>query len=159
VQTTGAGCRKLSASTRAVQSVEISTIAHATDDLEKVQAALTRILPDTLRGRQFFIRRYLEGHYRNPITTFEAKLTKPEDVEEFTSNLFGQLSKSARLRIERDLALYSDKEGNLYVRVDKQQALQGIVQLGEDDPIRIRLKYNRLRGEATQLMKTTLGVE
>jgi RNA binding exosome subunit len=116
-------------------------------------------LPDTLRGRQFFIRRYLEGHYRNPITTFEAKLTKPEDVEEFTSNLFGQLSKSARLRIERDLALYSDKEGNLYVRVDKQQALQGIVQLGEDDPIRIRLKYNRLRGEATQLMKTTLGVE
>jgi RNA binding exosome subunit len=157
VQTRGAGCRKLS--TRPVQSVEISAIAHATDDLEKVQAALTTILPDSLKGRQLFTRRYLEGHYRNPITTFEAKLTKAEDTEEFTSNFFRQLSNSEKLRIERNLALHSDAEGNLYVRVDKQQALRGIIELGEDDPIRVRFKFNRLRGEATQLMKAALGAE
>lgn len=145
--------------TYAVQSVEISAIAHATDDLEKVQAALTVILPESLKGRQLFTRRYLEGHYRNPITTFEARLTKPVDVEEFTTNFFRQLTKSERLRIERDLSLYSDAEGNLYVRIDKQKAFSGVVELGEEDPIRIRLKFNRLIGDASQLMKTILGAE
>ncbi|MGA8856136.1 MAG: RNA-binding domain-containing protein, partial [Candidatus Bathyarchaeia archaeon] len=143
----------------AVQSVEISAIAHATDDLEKVQAALTTILPESLKGRQLFTRRYLEGHYRNPITTFEARLTKPADVEVFTSNFFRQLSKSEKLRIERDLALHSDPEGNLYVRIDKQRAFRGIIELGEEDPIRIRLKFNRLSGEVTQLMKVALEAE
>jgi len=157
VQTRGARCRKLSV--HAVQSVEISAIAHATDDLEKVQAALTTILPESLKGRQLFTRRYLEGHYRNPITTFEARLTKPADVEVFTSNFFRQLSKSEKLRIERDLALHSDPEGNLYVRIDKQRAFRGIIELGEEDPIRIRLKFNRLSGEVTQLMKVALEAE
>jgi len=143
----------------AVQSVEISAIAHATDDLEKVQAALTTILPESLRGRQLFTRRYLEGHYRNPITTFEAKLTKPAEVEEFTTSFFRQLSKSEKLRIERDLALHSDPEGNLYVRLDKQRAFRGTVELGGEDPIRVRLKFNRLSGETTQLMKIILGAD
>ena len=143
----------------AVQSVEISAIAHATDDLEKVQAALTTILPESLRGRQLFTRRYLEGHYRNPITTFEAKLTKPTEVEEFTTSFFRQLSKSEKLRIERDLALHSDPEGNLYVRLDKQRAFRGTVELGGEDPIRVRLKFNRLSGETTQLMKIILGAD
>jgi RNA binding exosome subunit len=145
--------------THAVQSVEISAIAHATDDLEKVQAALTATLPESLKGRQLFTRRYLEGHYRNPITTFEARLTKPAEVEAFTTIFFRQLSKSDKLRIERDLSLYSDAEGNLYVRIDKQKALTGVVELGEEDPIRIRIKFNRLSGEASELMKTILGAE
>jgi len=142
-----------------VQSVEISAIAHATDDLEKVQAALVTILPESLRGRQLFSRRYLEGHHRNPITTFEAKLTKPAEVEEFTTSFFRQLSKSEKLRIERDLALHCDSEGNLYVRVDKQRAFRGAVELGGEDPIRVRLKFNRLSGETTQLMKMVLGAD
>ena len=142
-----------------VQSVEISALAHATDDLEKIQAALTTILPESLRGRQLFTRRYLEGHYRNPITTFEAKLTKPAEVEEFTTSFFRQLSKSEKLRIERDLALHSDPEGNLYVRLDKQRAFRGTVELGGEDPIRVRLKFNRLSGETTQLMKIILGAD
>ncbi len=145
--------------THAVQSVEISAIAHATDDLEKVQAALTKILPESLKGRQLFTRRYLEGHYRNPITTFEARLTKPAEVEEFTTSFFRHLTKSEKLRIERDLALHSDMEGNLYVRIDKQKAFGGVVELGEEDPIRVRFKFNRLSGEATELMKTILGAE
>jgi len=157
VQISGARCRNLSV--YAVQSVEISAIAHATDDLEKVQAALTTILPESLKGRQLFTRKYLEGYYRNPITTFEARLSKPADVEVFTSNFFRQLSKSEKLRIERDLALYSDSEGRLYIRIDKQRAFRGMIELGEEDPIRIRLKFNRLSGEVTQLMKIALEAE
>ncbi len=142
-----------------VQSVEVSAIAHATEDLEKVQTALKAVLPDSLKERQLFTRRYLEGHHRNPIVTFEARLTQAAEVEEFTSCFFRQLPKSQKLRIERDLALHSDADGNLYIRIDKQQAFRGIVELGEEDPIRVRLKFNRLVGAAPELMRKILESE
>ena len=108
--------------THPIQSVELSTIAHATDDLDKVQIALTHLLPESQRGRQLFTRRYMEGHYNNPIVTFAAKLADPSEVEEFAKFLLSQLPKGDKLSIERELSLHSDDEGNLYLRIDKQRA-------------------------------------
>jgi RNA binding exosome subunit len=142
-----------------VQSIEISAIAHATDDLDKVQSALAAILPDTLRRRQLFTRRYLEGHHGNPIVTFEARLTRAAEVEEFADFFFRQLSKSEKLQIERDLDLHSDTDGNLYIRIDKQRAFRGILEIGEEDPIRVKLKFNRLIGSPAELMRKTLESE
>ena len=142
-----------------IQSVEISTIAHATDDLDKVQHALTAILPESLKQRQVFTRRYLEGHHRNPIVTFDAKLTKSAEVAEFTDNLMTHLDRTGRLKIERDLDLHSDMEGNLYIRINKQQAYRGSIELGIEDPIRVRIKFSRLGGEPRELMKQLLESE
>ncbi len=143
----------------AIQSVEISTIAHATDDLQKVQAALRTVLPDLLKERQLFTRRYVEGHHGNPIVTFHARLTGLAEIDEFSKHLLTKLSKSEKLSIERNLALHSDSEGNLFVRIDKQQAFRGIVERGDDDPIRVRMKFSRLSGEALENMKTFLESE
>jgi len=143
----------------AVQSVEISAIAHATDSLEKVESALSTVLPDSLKGRQLFTRKYLEGHHRNPIVTFEARLSKPAEVQEFADEFFRKLSKSEKLRVERDLALHSDEDGNLFIRINKQQAFRGILELGEEEPIRVKFKFTRFSGNPTELMKRTLGEE
>ena len=137
---------------QSIQTVEISTIAHATDDLDKVQQVLTRLIPDALKGRQLFTRRYMEGHYGNPIVTFEARLTKASEIDEFTTFFRSQLSNKDKLTIQRDLTLYSDADGNLYIRIDKQKTFRGIVQLGEEDSIRVRMKFTRFTGEATNLM-------
>lgn len=142
-----------------MHSVEISTIAHATDDLSKVQAALRAILPDSLRGRELFTRRYLQGHYRNPIVTFDAKLTKPSEVKDFTQHFIKRISKSEKLLIQRDLDLHSDTEANLFIRVDKQQAFRGTVEVGDEDPIRVKLKFSRLAGKSEDLMKEFLESE
>ena len=142
-----------------VESVEISTIAHATDDLMKVQAALHSLLPEPLKERGIFTRRYLQGHYGNPIATFDAKLTRAIEISLFLQHFIGRLSKSEKLLIERDLHLYSDANGNLYVRIDRQQACRGAVELGEDDPIRIKLKFSRLGGNAAGLIKSMLESE
>jgi hypothetical protein len=144
---------------RALQSVQISTIAHATDDLDKVEAALRFILPESLRDREVFTRRYMQGHHGNPIVTFEAKLTKPQEVDQFTHHFVKQLAKNKNLLIERDLDMHSDDEGNLYIRLDKQQAFRGIVELGDEDPIRVRLKFSRLSREARELMKKFMESE
>jgi RNA-binding protein len=139
-------------SSKSIQTVEISTIAHATDDLDKVQQALTRLIPDPLKERQLFTRRYVEGHYGNPIVTFEARLTKRSEIDEFTTFLRSQLAPKDKLTIQRDLSLYSDGDGNLYIRIDKQQTFRGIIQLGEEDPIRVRMKFTKFTGRATDLM-------
>ena len=142
--------------THPIQSVELSTIAHATDDLDKVQTALNQLLPESQRGRQLFTRRYLEGHYNNPIVTFAAKLSDSSEIDEFTKFLLSHLSKNDKLSIERDLSLHSDEEGNLYLRIDKQQAFLGSVTLNDEDPIRVKLKFARFEGNASDLMLNCL---
>ena len=140
-----------------MKSVEVSTIAHATDDLENVQAALVRLLPESLKNRQIFTRRYLLGHYGNPIVTFEAHLTQPEDMNEFKDFFLKQLSATDKMSIIRALDQYSDDDGNLYVRIDKQKMFRGIARLGHDDPVRVRMKFTKFSGKVTELMTEYLG--
>jgi len=144
---------------RMVHSVEISTIAHATENLDKVNAALRFILPDQLKAKEIFTRKHMQGHHGNPIVTLDARFTKPADVEQFLNHFITLLSRSERLSIERDLGLYSDEEGNLFIRVDKQQAFRGTIELGGEDPIRVRLKFTRFSGEAKERMKRFLESE
>lgn len=140
-----------------VQSVEVSTIAHATDDLEKIQSALARLLPASLKGREIFTRRYLQGHYGNPIVTFEAHLSESKDVEEFKVFFLKQLSTLDKVSIMRELNRHTDADGNLYIRIDKQRMFRGAVRLGQDDPIRVRMKFTNFAGKSVQLMNEYLG--
>jgi RNA-binding protein len=135
-----------------VQSVEISTIAHATDDLEKVESTLTRLLPESLKSRQIFTRRYLQGHYGNPIVTFEAHLNELTDVDEFKTFFVRQLAQADRATILRDIDRHTDTDGNLYIRIDKQKMFRGTAGLGQDDPIRIRMKFTKFTGKTSALM-------
>jgi RNA binding exosome subunit len=140
-----------------IQSVELSTIGHATDDPEKIQNALIRLLPDSLKGRQIFTRRYLQGHYNNPIVVFEAHLTNPSAVEEFKTFFLKQITETDRSLIVRQLDRHTDDDGNLYIRIDKQKMLQGLTRLGQEDPIRVRMKFTKFTGSATALMVEYLG--
>lgn len=144
---------------RLVESVEVSTIAHATEDLIKVETALRTLLPEGLKGREVFTRRYLQGHYGNPIATVEARLTRPAEVTEFVDSFLHLLPRNERLRIERDLNLHSDSEGNLFIRINKQEAFSGMLRLSEEDPIRVKMKFTRLKGDARELMRQLLGHE
>jgi RNA binding exosome subunit len=81
----------------------------------------------------------------------EAKLAY-DDASQFAYMLVRDLSKSERLIILRDLQLHSDDDGNLYIRVDKQRLLQGALQIAEDDPIRVKIKFNRLMGDCKKSM-------
>jgi len=90
-----------------IQSVELSTIAHATEDPSKVDKALQNLL---LGINQPFTRRYLEGHHGNPIVKIEAKLTD-EMAGQFAHSLVSKLPKIERLKILRDLQLVSQDSG------------------------------------------------
>jgi RNA binding exosome subunit len=138
-----------------IQSVEISTIAHATEDTSKVEDALRKLLLGTSLQ---FTRRYLEGHHGNPIITVHARLSH-KDAVRFAETLIKLLSRSERLQIQRDLTLHSDDEGNLYIRLDKQKLFLGEVRLSEEDPVRVKIKFNRLLGESERAMTGFLESE
>jgi RNA binding exosome subunit len=141
---------------RSLQSVQISAIAHATDDLDKVHLALRFLLPDSLKAGEVFTRRYVQGHHGNPIVTFEARLTKPQQLDQFAHHFARKLARREKLLIQHDLERHCDDRGNLYIRLDKQQAFRGALELSDDDPIRVKLKFSRLGGDAEELMNKFL---
>lgn len=101
----------------------------------------------------------MEGHYGNPIITFEAQLTEPTDIEEFKAFFLTQLSKIDRLSIVRELGLHTDTDGNLFIRIDKQMMARGKAQLGQDDPIRVRMKFTKFAGNTNDVMVKYLETE
>ncbi len=142
---------------RIIHSVEVSTIIHATENPESVQRALETVLPTQMK--QQFTKRYVNGHHGNPIITVTAKLTLNSDIEQFVQHFVPKLSYDEKLEIASDLSLFSDSEGNLYIRVDKQACINGTIRLTEDDPIRVKVKFNRFGGETGKSMKHFLGLE
>ena len=119
--------------------------------------ALDMVFPTTLR--KLFTRRYLEGHHGNPIVTVNAKLTRAIDIKLFTQHFLPKLPHGEKLALLRDLTLLTDAEGNLFIRVDKQSAFQGLLKLTERDPIRVKIKFSGLSGKTELLVKKFLEGE
>lgn len=133
----------------------MSAIAHATEDATKVEKALRNILPDEVRKTIQVSRQYSTGHHGNPIVFLTVKIKEKENFENLAKLLAGTMSDIEKLNLENNLSERIDAEGNLYLRLDKQEALTGKLRLREDDPIRVRLKVAN-RGETTSSIAQTL---
>ena len=118
-------------------NIEISSIAHATEDPEKVLIAILNILPEDLRG---FIRERIEytdtyGHYKDPIRIYRIKIEN-NDAEKILSYILNRLSSS-----EKEILLlsledrYDPSTRKLFIRLSKQDAYKGEVSIGFDDDI------------------------
>lgn len=137
--------------------IDIRFFAHATEDLDKVIEAVQNVLPANYVDDIIFRRDNLQGHYNNPILLFETRIKKKEIaeavVENFSSHL-GELDKKA-LREEIDLHM---QKGSLYIRVDKQAALQGELKLCTTDAIRLRIRFKKAKAEDIVKMCQDLGI-
>ena len=126
--------------------VDVRFFAHATEDLEKVVGAVQNILPSDNIEEIIFNRSNLEGHYGNPITFFEAKIKDKEMIRALVENLSSNLSSLDKEELGRGISRYVEK-GSLYLRLDKQAALQGKTKLVTSDPIRIRIRFRKSKIE------------
>jgi RNA binding exosome subunit len=126
--------------------VDIRFFAHATEDLKKVVEAVQNILPSENIEEITFSRSNLEGHYGNPITLFETKIKDKETVKALVENLSSHLSSLDKEKLGREIDRYVEK-GSLFLRLDKQAALQGKIRLVTSDPIRIRIRFRKSKIE------------
>jgi len=122
-------------------SAEFSAIAHATEDLQKVEQSVTFVVESISRIKANLSRRYLKGHHGNMITTISARLSHKELPSDTLNLLLRKLSESDRRFLSQHLADCVDEDGNLYLRFDKQEAFLGNVRLQNGDPIRMKLKF------------------
>jgi len=129
-----------------VAYVDIRFCAHATEDVDKVVMAVQNVLPSDHIEDITFNRSNLEGHYGNPITFFHARIKDKETVRALVENLSANLSSLDKEELGRTMNRCVEK-GSLYIRLDKQAALQGKIKLVTSDPIHMRIRFRKSKIE------------
>lgn len=122
---------------RLVKAAEISVFAHATEDEEKVKQAVKRLA----RFEPEFESQRLSGHYDDPIQLLTAKTAKKKEATDFLANILTKFSSLDKSTLLQDLANHIDPQGSLYIRLDKQKAYHGRAVIAENDPIRVKFKF------------------
>jgi RNA-binding protein len=117
-------------------AAEVDLLLHATEDGGKVLQSIQ----DTLAvSTERFSILPTEGHYKNKILLLKATLASQE-AGYLVLKIMSHLNSSDREHLSGSLHEYSDKKGNLYLRLNKQRLCHGKVSLSETDAIRIRFK-------------------
>jgi RNA binding exosome subunit len=104
--------------------VDLRTFCYATEDDERVAAALRTFLPDDAEIR----RQETEGHHGNRISVLSTRLDRADEIRHVLSRLadiedFGGLLAELDDRVDDDCAFF--------LQVDKQAAFNGVVALGD----------------------------
>jgi len=129
-----------------VAYVDVRFCAHATEDLDKVMEAVQNVLPSDHLEDITFNRSNLEGHYGNPITFFETRIKDKETVRALVEKISANLSSLDKEELGRTINRCVEK-GSLYIRLDKQAALQGKIKLVTSDPIHMRIRFRKSKIE------------
>ncbi|MCS7124376.1 MAG: hypothetical protein NZ932_03040 [Candidatus Bathyarchaeota archaeon] len=125
-----------------VAYIEIRVFAHATEDEEKVLAAVRNTLPQQVTENLTFKRSNLTGHHGNPIVLFEAKIREKGHVKAFLQKLASSLNSLDKEVLSNEIEQHIDK-GCLYLRLDKQSAYLNEIRLCKTDPIHFRIHFRR----------------
>lgn len=122
-----------------ISSAEVSVFSYSTEDEAKVRRAVSNILPKELSEGVTFSSQNLRGHYKDRIISLKAELKS--GTRAFAHRLMGHLSSVDRRRLLDELDMRIDRSGNLYLRLNKQEAFLGHIELGESDPIRVKFRF------------------
>jgi RNA binding exosome subunit len=140
-----------------IAKVTVSAIVHATEDPDKIMSAMQGIDSQT-EGRME--RRKASGHYGNEIQTVRLNISNKSRAESFFDHFWKRLSLLDRTEMIDNLDDYLDESGHLHVRIDKQEAVNRKMVLGQTEPIRIEISFD-LQGipskSVTAVIRKRLG--
>jgi RNA binding exosome subunit len=137
-----------------VAYIDIRVFVHATEDMEKVLAAVHNVLPTELVGKVAFKKTGLTGHYKNPLILFETRVKEKDAVEAVFKKLSSGLDSLDKKLLNEEIKQHLDK-GNLYIRLDKQSAYLNELKFCSTDPIHFRIRFRKSDpGEIAKICKT-----
>ncbi|MCE4624458.1 MAG: hypothetical protein F7C35_01155 [Desulfurococcales archaeon] len=132
-----------------VHSIKLRVNVHATEDEEKVRKALLEAIPEEYRSKVRIEREEYTGHYGNPILVLSINVENPDESEKILNYILSKLDRVDKTMLAASLEERVDKEGSLYFRLSKQDALQGRLTIYEsDDVIRVKVGYSGRRKRA-----------
>ena len=132
--------------TVSVAYVDVRAFAHATEDLDKVLAAVRNVMPQELACTVVFKETALKGHHGNPITLFEARIKSRNMAQAFLEKLASEMNMIDKEQLNSEILQHLER-GNLYLRLNKQSSFRGKVKLGSTDPIHVRIHFKKPRAE------------
>jgi len=114
--------------------VTVDVIVHATEDISKIFDAFEELFQ--IKQKNFNIQN-LKGHFDNPITTLQVKLTK-KDAKSFVEKLVSDLPKDQQqeLRESLDERIHNSA---FHLRLDKQKLVVGQLDLRGKDPVKVKI--------------------
>jgi len=122
--------------------IDIRVFAHATEDLDKVLAAVRNVLPSNSVDNIVFKKSNLTGHHGNPIILCETRIKERGAVQTLAEKLSQGLSMLDKESLSNEIGEHVDR-GNLYVRLDKQSAYLNRFRLGSADPIHLKIHFKK----------------
>ncbi len=135
--------------------IDIRVFSHATEDTEKVLAAVRHVLPEELGESVVFKKTALVGHHGNPIVLFEAKLEDRQLLTTVLKRIGIGLTSLDKETLDREMKLHLEK-GNLYLRFEKQQAFLGELRFSLNDPIHFKIHFkNKTPEEIIDICRET----
>ena len=114
--------------------VTIDVIIHATEDIKKYYEAFEKIFD--IKSEIFSVQN-LTGHFDNPITMLNVKLTK-NDANNFIERFIEKIPKDELEIIIEDLDELISSAG-LHLRFDKQEFVKGKLSLQERNAIKVKI--------------------
>ncbi|HLQ06888.1 MAG TPA: RNA-binding domain-containing protein [Nitrososphaerales archaeon] len=118
-----------------IQSVEITYLIHATEDQQKVEGAIARVL--AIKARPVVER--LEGHFGNEILSERLHLIGEEANLAF-QGIVARLPKDLKAGLLANIGAFLDEHSTFFLRLDKQQLVAGTLALGSADSVRLKVK-------------------
>ena len=114
--------------------VTVDVIVHATEDITKFFDAFEELFQ--IKQKKFNIQN-LKGHFDNPITTLQAKLTK-KDAKSFVEKLVSDLPKDQQQELLESLEERIHNSA-FHLRLDKQKLVVGQLDLRDKDPVKVKI--------------------
>jgi hypothetical protein len=121
--------------------ITIDVIVHATEDLAKFFESFNEMFE--LKEEEFSISNVM-GHFENTITILRAKVTK-KPAREFLQKFLKILSEKQKTEIKQEIEERTENS-TLYIRLDKQEFIQGRISFIEKEAIRLKIHtpiYNK----------------
>ena len=142
-----------------IHYITLRAIAHATEDVSRVRAALDFFLSGAgVREDSKLIEEIqAEGHHGNPIILFTAQLSDKKTLPAVLRRIGSALSSLDKEELCRELKLHLEKR-NLYLRFDKQAAFMGTIKFTQTDPIHFKIRFKNKTPEEIAEICTSAGL-
>ncbi len=132
------------------KSAEVSFHLHATEDGDRVGRALKESLGvEPTPSQQLF------GHNGNIILDNRALLGKDE-AEALLVRVLGSLSQGDKSSLMAELGQHIDERGTFFMRLDKQELVQGRFAIGGPDSIRLSFRLEAKGTKAEEMIRECL---
>ncbi len=129
--------------------LSLEAFCHATEDLEKVKEAMTKLVPPFEKLN--FQTEKLEGSFGNDIISVKLEFEKQAEIVDLLEFIKSNLSDS-----DIDIDAHVTENNEFWIRFDKQKAHEGKVIAGRGDVIQLKGKvaaFPAKREKAVEMME------